>query len=110
MKYRQRDIVEINFLFPNGNMKPHPAVIVSNDDLQEVEDFVYVALISSKNHNPQYSYPLSDSMLTFSMNKQSFVKCHLIVANMERDILRKLGKMREPYFTEMVDKIIKSIF
>ena len=40
MKYEQRDIVEINFVFPDGTSKPHPAVIVSSDELQEVEGFI----------------------------------------------------------------------
>lgn len=31
MKYHQRDIVEVSFLFPDGTFKPHPAIIVSND-------------------------------------------------------------------------------
>ena len=30
MKYHQRDIVEVSFLFPDGTFKPHPAIIVSN--------------------------------------------------------------------------------
>ena len=33
MKYHQRDIVEVSFLFPDGTFKPHPAIIVSNDQL-----------------------------------------------------------------------------
>lgn len=37
MKFHQRDIVEVNFLFPDGTFKPHPAIIVSNDELQEDE-------------------------------------------------------------------------
>ena len=32
MKYHQRDIVEVNFLFPDGTFKPHPAIIVSYFD------------------------------------------------------------------------------
>jgi hypothetical protein len=51
MKYTQRDIVEINFLFPDGRSLPHPAVIVSNDALQEAEGFIYRRLISSKDYN-----------------------------------------------------------
>ncbi|MBQ9640214.1 MAG: type II toxin-antitoxin system PemK/MazF family toxin [Bacteroidaceae bacterium] len=47
MKYHQRDIVEIDFPIPGEGYKVHPAVIVSNDDLQVDEGFVYVALISS---------------------------------------------------------------
>ena len=40
MKYTQRDIVEINFLFPDGTTKPHPAVIISNDDIDKINDLL----------------------------------------------------------------------
>ena len=110
MKYTQRDIVEINFLFPNGIFKPHPAVIVSNDALQEAEGFIYLCLISSKDYNEQYCYELEDKMLTKSMSKRSFVKCHILVGDVERDVIRKIGRMKQPYFDEMIDKVIGSIF
>ena len=44
MKYHQKDIVEIDFPIPGEGYKVHPALIVSNDDLQLDEGFVYVAL------------------------------------------------------------------
>lgn len=110
MKYRQRDIVEINFMFPDGTSKPHPALIVSNDELQEVEGYIYLCLISSKDYNPEYSYPLSDEMLTVPMVKQSYVKCQILVGDIERDVIRKIGTLRKPYFDEVIDKIQKSIF
>ena len=48
MKYHQKDIVEANFLFPDGTFKPHPAIIISNDVLQEDEDgLLYLVLITS---------------------------------------------------------------
>ena len=48
MKYSQRDIVEVNFLFPDGTLKVHPAIIISNDVLQENEfGLVYLVLITS---------------------------------------------------------------
>ena len=53
MKINQRDIVEVNFLFPDGKMQPHMAVVVSNNELNENEGFFYLAMISSKNYNPQ---------------------------------------------------------
>lgn len=110
MKYHQRDVVEINFLFPNGAMKPHPAIIISNDLLQEVEGFVYLVLISSKNYNDEYSYPLENQMLSFKMEKQSYVKCQLITANPDETIIQKLGVIKKEYFDEIQQKIIKSIF
>lgn len=62
MTYHQRDIVEINFMFPDGTFKPHPALIVSNDELQENEGFIYLCMISSKAFHEQYNFELSDEM------------------------------------------------
>ena len=89
MKYHQRDIVEVSFLFPDGSFKPHPAIIVSNDELQEDEDgMFYLVLITSNDWlNPQ-----------------------IISGYIERDVIRKLGTIKEQYFNEIVDKIIWSIF
>lgn len=110
MKYEQRDIVEINFVFPDGTSKPHPALIISNNELQEVEGFIYLCMISSKNYNPEYSYPISDYMLTVPMAKQSYVKCQILVGDIERDVIRKISRMKQPFFDEVIDKIKKTIF
>ena len=83
MKYHQRDVVEVNFLFADGSFKVHPAIIISNNTLQEDEfGLVYLVLISSKgNINPQYSYPLTDEMLlSHSFLKPSFVNARLLQA------------------------------
>ena len=108
MIYHQKDIVEVNFLFPDGTFKPHPAIIVSNDQLQEDEDgMIYLVLISSNNSlSMQYSYPINDDMVIGNcFSKPSFVKCQIISGYMERDINRRLGTVKQKYFDEIVDKI-----
>ncbi len=113
MKYHQKDIVEVNFLFPDGTFKPHPAIIVSNDELQVDEDgMFYLVLITSNDWlNPQYSYPLTDEMVVgHSFSKPSIVKCQIITGDIERDVVRRLGSIKQKYFDEIVDKIIESIF
>lgn len=110
MKYEQRDVVEINFVFPNGKSKPHPAIIVSNNELQASEGFVYLCMISSKSYHDEYCYPLEDKMLTVPTRKKSYVKCQLLVGDVERDIIQKLSRVRQPYFDEIVERIKKSIF
>ena len=112
MKYHQRDIVEIDFPIPGEGSKIHPAVIVSNDELQADEGFVYVALISSQDfvYSRHYAYPLSDEMLSFSMAKQSYVKCQVLAVTVDDGIIRRLGSIKQTYFDEIVDKIIASIF
>ncbi len=108
--YNQRDIVEVNFLFPDGTFKPHPALIVSNDELQEEEGFIYLCLISSKNYKPQYCYELDNDMMTKPLAKKSYVKCQILTANVERDVIKKIGRLKKTYFDEVVEKIITSIF
>ena len=112
MVYKQRDIVEVNFLFADGQVKVHPAIIVSNDTLQEAEEgLIYMVLISSKpDINPQYGYPLKKGMCTCDFGKASYVKCQIITGYTQRDVIRKFGVVRQPYFDEIVDKIIESIF
>lgn len=61
--------------------------------------------------NPQYSYPLTDEMVVgHTFSKPSLVKCQIIAGDIERDVVRRLGAIKEQYFNEIVDKIIYSIF
>lgn len=112
MKYHQKDLVEINFPIPGEGFKIHPAIIVSNDELQLNEGFVYVVMVSSKDfeYSRQYAYQLKNEMLTCKLEKPSWVKCHLVAADVDSSILRRLGSVKEQYFNEIVDKIIESIF
>jgi mRNA-degrading endonuclease toxin of MazEF toxin-antitoxin module len=110
MKVSQRDIVEVNFLFPDGKMKPHMAVVVSNDELNEDEGFFYLAMISSKNYNPQYTYELRNDMLSRPLKLKSYIVCQLISGYTERDVLKKCSRVNELFFLEIVEKIKETIF
>ena len=110
MRVRQRDIVEVNFLFPDGMMKPHMAVVISNDELHENESFFYLAMVSSKNYNPQYTFELKNNMLSKPLKMKSFVICQLISGYTERDVVKKCSRVNESFFLEIVEKIKKTIF
>ena len=49
MSIEQRQIVDINFIFPNGELKPHPAIIISSEELYNIEGFFTVCLFHLKN-------------------------------------------------------------
>ena len=51
-----------------------------------------------------------DALLSFSFSKPSLVKCKILTGNIERDVQRRLGSIKQKYFDEIVDKIIVSIF
>ena len=110
MRVSQRDIVEVNFLFPDGKMKPHMAIVVSNDELNENEGFFYLAMISSKNYNPQYTFELSNDMLSKPLRLKSYVICQLISGYTERDVIKVCNKVNISVFLDIVEKIKKSIF
>ena len=110
MRVNQRDIVEVNFLFPNGKMKPHMAVVVSNNELNENEGFFYLAMISSKNYNPQYTFELKDDMLSKPLLLKSYVVCQLISGYTERDVIKHCSRINKTVFNEIVEKIKKTIF
>lgn len=110
MKIHQRDVVEVNYLFPDGITKPHMAIVVSNDELQETEDFFYLAMISSKNYNPQYTFPIEDNILTRPLAKKSFVICQLIGGYTERDVTKICSHVKIEPFNRIVEKIKKVIF
>jgi mRNA-degrading endonuclease toxin of MazEF toxin-antitoxin module len=110
MKYTQGDIVLVNFLFPNGAFKEHFAIIVSNDELQKDEGFLYLVMISSKNYFEKYAYELEDNMLTKALPQKSYVKCQLLTGFTERDILTKFGKVKQLFLDQIIDKVINSIF
>ena len=110
MILHQRDIVETEFFFARSIKVPHFAIVVSNNELIENEGIVYLVLITSKDYNNEYCYALTNEMTTFTFSKQSFVKCHIIVSDLQSNVFRRVGQMKQPYFNEMVDKIISSIF
>jgi mRNA-degrading endonuclease toxin of MazEF toxin-antitoxin module len=110
MPINQRDIVELNFLMPDGKSKPHPAIVISNNDLFEDEGFFYCCMISTKNYNPQYTFEIYDTMLLRPMVNKSYVKCQIIGGFTERDILKKHTSMRTEPFEKLLEKLISSIF
>jgi len=110
MRVSQRDIVEVNFLFPDGKTQPHMAVVVSNDELNENEGFFYLAMISSKNYNAQYTFELNNDMLSKPLLLKSYVICQLISGYTERDVVKKCSKVNKSVFSQIVEKIKKTIF
>lgn len=86
------------------------AIVVSNDELQEIEGFFYLAMISSKNYNPQYTYPLNNEMLSKPLARQSYVICQLIGGYTERDVVKICSRIKNDFFVEIVEKIKQTIF
>ncbi len=110
MRFNQRDIVELNFELPNGKFKVHPALVVSNQNVFEAEDIFYAVMISSKEFDDEFTFALENSMLTKPLIKKSFVKLQLIQAYSEREILRKISSVKQPFFDEILKLFFAKVF
>ena len=107
----QREIVEVPFVLPDGKTLPHPALVISCDELQNVESgLFYAVLVSSKNINPNLTIPIRSEWLSSSLPKASYFVTHIVNPfNVDDVISRHNCFLRNPYFDQVVDKVIANI-
>lgn len=107
----QREIVEVPFLLPDGKILPHPALVISCDDLQYIEPgMFYAVLISTKNHHPELTIPIQSEWLSSPLSQQSYFITH-IVSQFNCDDVITLHNcfLRQPYFDKVIDRVIGTI-
>ena len=64
-KVSQREIVEVSYQLPDGSIKPHMALVLSTEKLQQAEDgMFYAVLIFSKNLNPEFTIEIQNDWLS----------------------------------------------
>jgi hypothetical protein len=70
MIVKQRDIVEIAF-YTSNKPEPHPAIVVSKDDIFEAEGFFYAILLSTKNLFPEFTMEITPQMINSPRNNRT---------------------------------------
>ena len=107
----QREIVEVPFLLPDGQILPHPALVISCDELQNIEPgMFYAVLISTKNHYPELTIPIQKDWLSSPLSQQSYFVTHIVNQFNCDDVLnRRNCFLRQSYFDQVIDHIIASI-
>jgi mRNA-degrading endonuclease toxin of MazEF toxin-antitoxin module len=110
MKVNQRDIVELNFELPNGKFQNHPALVISNQTVLDAEDIFYVVMISTKEYNDEFTFELTNAMLSKPLIKKSFVKCQLIQSYTINEVISKISSVKPSYFEEIKQVIFDTVF
>ena len=110
MKVQQRDIVHLNFELPGGKMKMHPALVISNENVLNTEEIFYAVMISTKTFNDEFTFELSNEMLSKPLLKKSFVKCQLIQSYQQIEVLSKISTLKPSFFKLVKDKIFNTVF
>ncbi len=110
MKVEQREIVEVNFLLPDGKMKPHPVIVLSNNDINLYEGAFVGVMLSSSAPDDAYSFWIENNMLTKSPKVKCQVRCQLISLIPENQVIGKHGSVKKQYFKELLKTINECVF
>lgn len=110
MKINQRDIIEVAFKLPDDTFKPHPAIVLSNNYINELEGACICAMMSGNPTDDDYSFWIENLMVTKTPKKKSQVRCHLISLVPNSDIRQKFGEIKPQYFQQLIDKINTAVF
>tara|TARA_R110000868_G_scaffold304437_15_gene565209 strand:+ start:7462 stop:7818 length:357 start_codon:yes stop_codon:yes gene_type:complete len=112
MPYSKRQIVEVPFVL-NGKIELHPAIILSVQDVFELDEFYICVMISdTDNYNDKFSYKLEEDATTKGLTKGSCVRTHLITPVRESEIVSgtKRNFIKEENFGYLVDHIAEVVF
>ncbi len=106
----QRDIVEI--AFGNG-IDNHPAIVLSNALVQEVEGAFVCVMMTSKDYDDEFSFKIDDTMVVKPLSrKHCEARCHLIqYVEMESIIINSHNnQLKIDPFKKLIKKINDTTF
>lgn len=110
----QRQIVEVFYRFHDGEVLRHPALVVSSNDLQDIEEgMFYAILISSKNIHPEYTIEIDPDDLIGSsqLTKKSYYVTHIMSFFSYENVIFKYNLfVKKERFNFIVEEVINNIF
>ena len=111
-KVSQREIVEVPYQLPDGNIIPHMALVLSTEKLQLAEDgMFYAVLISSKNLNPDFTMEIKNEWLNKPLSKQSFFVTHIVSYYRTDEVIQSFNNfVKAQFFDAIMNKVILSMF
>ncbi|HEY4324591.1 MAG TPA: type II toxin-antitoxin system PemK/MazF family toxin [Mucilaginibacter sp.] len=111
MNIHQRDIVEIAF-YTGRKPEAHPAIVVSVDDIFEMEGFFYVILLSTKNLYPDFTYEITPDMIINPRNQRTgFAVCHMVQSFQMEDVITRTGSsLKIDIFQKVISKVQEVLF
>ena len=99
MRVEQGEIVEVSFNLPQGFL-PHPVIVLSNNDINTYEQSFIGVMLSSKDYDDEYSYFITNEMVTKKPRNKYQVRCHLISFFQTKEVLSKHGKIKKSYLKD----------
>ncbi|MCU0393468.1 MAG: type II toxin-antitoxin system PemK/MazF family toxin [Thermoflexibacter sp.] len=107
--YKQRDIVLAKVVYTNQyQAELRPALIISNELVNNSLDCILLP-ITHVLRNDEFSFLLSDDLVSVPMKKTSEVRTHKVFVLEKRAIVKKIAELNEAGFEKVVE-IFKAYF
>lgn len=109
MRYRQGDIVVVNFPFSDlTNSKKRPALVISNKKVNSTGDYLLLQ-ITSKQIVDSFTFPLEKKHFEsgYDLPLKSYLRLQKIFLLNQRLISEKTSELKEDAVISVVEEIIK---
>ncbi len=101
----QRQIVTVHYPV---SAHPHPAVVLSVDEGND--DWVVCVMISSKDWNDEFSFPITADMIEPPMSRRSEVRLHLLGGFPPESIIPDRQRMKPAAFKRLLKEVNRAVF
>lgn len=106
MKINQGDVIEVNILLPDGSFKPHPCLVLSNNDINHYEGVFIGVMFSSIPTQDDYTFNLTSNMFVKPLKKKTQVRLQLTGMHVYKEITKyNLSKIKQKYLEQIIDNI-----
>jgi len=110
MLYNRGDVIEISFNIPGEGMKNHPAIIISNEEVYNIDGIYLCVMVTHSDMSSYFAFDLEAEMFANPNNMpEGKAKAHLIAYVEDKHIIKnantKRCKMKKIYVDRLVDFI-----
>ncbi len=110
MKVNQGDVIEVNVKLPEGDFKPHPCIVISNNDINHNENMFVCVMISSTSTQDDYTYNLKPEMFLKELKKKSQIRTQIVNSFGYNDIIKyNISRIKQNYLEKIIDKIYQDV-
>ncbi len=108
MLLSQGDIVDVFFPLKQGD-QPHPALIISNDNVNSLEEKYFCVMITGNQTKDEFSFFLDDTMTTKPLDKKSVIRFSLFSTFKDKEIQMARSHLKKEFLLQVLDQFNKVI-
>ena len=106
-QYKQGDIIKVPFPFSDdfSRSKVRPAIVVSNEMSNQLDNDIIIAPITSVVRTNVFSLLIDNQDLTFPLPLNSEVRCNKIMVMRQSLVISKISSLKKYKHNDLIEKI-----